>query len=563
MPSIPFDTPILIVGGGPCGLVLALTLAQSGTAFRIIEKEATFHTAQRGTGIQPRSLELFKFLGVLLDIWEGSRLTKYSAIYKMPEGREIATLIDIAPYGDPTPDVPFRTHRNIGQCHTEEILREHLAKYNVSLKRGTELISFSQDGEGITAEVIHRVGDKEETKAIRAQYLVDAGGARSVIRKQLGIPFVGETKEAMRMISTDIQVTGISAERWHQWGDQSSKVVRLISTEYPGFFTLMVGGKDADFATLATSHEALLKFVYEVTNRSPDELQFGETRSFSEFRPNIRLADRYSEGHVFLVGDAAHLNLAWKLSLVVKHHAPPSLLDSYNAERRPVAKDVLSMSSEFMKKTLAFKAGDNPTFAQRPKTLHQLGVNYRFSELVIDEQSPDRTSNTVSAAYRPEDPSVLRAGDRAPDAPGLVPVQLAFGDTNNNVKVKLGETSTTLFDTFKPVRHTALVFVGGMDLVDVTETVKVLRAAPEGTVHVVFVLPKDDTTPGALSGISLSGGVEVLIDVENHAHTFYPPATHGFPVVIVRPDGFVGAVVNGKEGVLRYLHVVFGDHLSL
>ena len=69
--------------------------------------------AQRGTGIQPRSLELFKFLGVLPDIWEGSRVTKHSVIYKMPEGREIAKLIDILPYGEPTPDVPFVSSNSI------------------------------------------------------------------------------------------------------------------------------------------------------------------------------------------------------------------------------------------------------------------------------------------------------------------------------------------------------------------------------------------------------------------------------------------------------------------
>ncbi len=187
------------VGGGPCGLVLALTLAQNGVPVRIIEKNTTFHRAQRGTGIQPRSLELFKFLGVLPDIWEGSRLTKYSAIYKMPEGREIAKLVDMtAAYGDPTPDVPFvspavlgmsvtarpdnpvqRTHRNIGQCHTEEILRAHLAKYNVSLELGTELVSFSQDDEGVTAEVVHHSDNTQERKRIRAQYLVGADGAKS------------------------------------------------------------------------------------------------------------------------------------------------------------------------------------------------------------------------------------------------------------------------------------------------------------------------------------------------------------------------------------------------
>ena len=95
------------VGGGPSGLVLALALAQNGVQVRIIEKNTSFHAAQRGSGIQPRSLELFKFLGVLPDIWAGSRWNNPSAIYKMPEGKEIAKIVDMTPYVEPTPDVPF------------------------------------------------------------------------------------------------------------------------------------------------------------------------------------------------------------------------------------------------------------------------------------------------------------------------------------------------------------------------------------------------------------------------------------------------------------------------
>ncbi|KAI0777976.1 FAD binding domain-containing protein [Irpex lacteus] len=515
------------VGGGPCGLVLALTLAQNGVPVRIIEKNTTFHRAQRGTGIQPRSLELFKFLGVLPDIWEGSRLTKYSAIYKMPEGREIAKLVDMtAAYGDPTPDVPFRSHRNIGQCHTEEILRAHLAKYNVSLELGTELVSFSQDDEGITAEVVHHSDNTQERKIIRAQYLVGADGAKSTIRKQLNIPFVGETKEVMRLVVADIQVTGITEAHWHQWGDASSKVVRLLTTEYPGIFTLMAGGKDADMAALAASHDALLKFVYEVTNRGPDELQFGEVRSFTEFRPNIRLADRYSEKRVFLVGDAVHVhsptggqglntgiqdsfNLAWKLSLVLNHN-------SYNAERRPVAQDVLATTSEIMRQVLAFKAGDEPKFAQRSKTLHQLGVNYRFSDLIVDEQPR------------------IEGGDRAPDAPGL-------------------SKSTSLFDIFKPFRHTVLLFLDGLDTPDIADIVNALNMLPR--------------VPCILSSFYPGVTTEFLTCLEGseqyHAHTFYPPTANGCPIVIVRPDAFVGAVVKSKEGILLYLNGVFGDRATL
>ena len=221
------------------------------------------------------------------------------------------------------------------------------------------------------------------------------------------------------------------------------------------------------------------------------------------------------------------------------------------------------MSSEIMNKALAFKVGGEPTFAQRPKTLHQLGVNYRFSDLILDEQPAVDASITVSPTYKPEDPTVLRAGDRAPDAPGLLPVQLPIEDPAN---VKIGYASTTLFDIYKPTQHTALVFIGTMDVARISMTVNALKKAPGETLRTVFILPKDYSgsighLASALGGVS--GRAEVFVDSEDHAHTFYPLATHGFSTIIVRPDAFVGAVVKGEEGLAQYLRLVFGDRATL
>lgn len=107
----------------------------------------------------------------------------------------------------------------------------------------------------------------------------------------------------MHLVLADVHVTGVSADYWHQWGDMGTKTyvrqalnlpilyssicpysVRIRPTEDPGVFSIMAGGKDADVAALAASREALFAFVYEVTKRSPNELQFGEIRSLSEFR---------------------------------------------------------------------------------------------------------------------------------------------------------------------------------------------------------------------------------------------------------------------------------------
>lgn len=94
-------------GAGPSGLVLALTLAQNGVPVRIIDKDPAFHSGQRGSGIQPRTLEVYHFLGVLPDVLaRGSGMLK-RCIYEMPGGIKPAKIIDMSPHAEPTPSVPF------------------------------------------------------------------------------------------------------------------------------------------------------------------------------------------------------------------------------------------------------------------------------------------------------------------------------------------------------------------------------------------------------------------------------------------------------------------------
>jgi hypothetical protein len=222
------------------------------------------------------------------------------------------------------------------------------------------------------------------------------------------------------------------------------------------------------------------------------------------------------------------LNLAWKISLSLTYpSAPRTLLDSYETERLPVVRDMLFRTTELLKKTAAYKTQDGADVKhmRRPQILHQLGVNYRWSPVVVDEQP--QTEEEVSGAYRTEDSSILRAGDRAPDSPGIV-----------------GEEKQTLFDIFKPTRHTVLLFS------DDDETLDVLKKVPTGAIYTVRVVSRDET--------SSSGVDAVFVDCDGHVRTFYPPAANGFKTIIIRPDGVVGAIIKGKEGTERYLKVVFG-----
>lgn len=241
---------------------------------------------------------------------------------------------------------------------------------------------------------------------------------------------------------------------------------------------------------------------------------------------------------------ASQLNLAWKLSLVLKNLAPSSLLDSYSEERLPVVKNMLNLTTVMLEQRVSFKAGaEDTSHIRRPKTLHQLGVNYRSSSIVVDEQPGAEEAKSVSPAYAVEDPSVLRAGDRAPDAPGLRSV----GGSD--------EAVISIFSVFKPTQHTAFIFTS--DPAEAKPILEALKVAPAATVHTVLVLPKGYDTSDLASLKSVSADA-ILVDQEGHAYTYYPPASAGFSTIVVRPDGVVGAVAKSVDGVAKYIKGVFG-----
>lgn len=206
---------------------------------------------------------------------------------------------------------------------------------------------------------------------------------------------------------------------------------------------------------------------------------------------------------------------------------------------------MLDRTTKILDKTLKFSAdGKNTDGFKRPKILHQLGVHCRWSALVVDEQ-PEAVEASKADPYQDEDPTVLFAGDRAPDAPALrivVPANGAF--------TELEETS--LFKTYNPAQHTALLFAQSLTDAALQPIVNVLRTAPKNTVQIVVVLTKGITTESAVEGVDL-----VVVDTMGHAADAYPPATKGSPVIVVRPDGVVGAVVRGEAGVKKYIERIF------
>ena len=197
---------------------------------------------------------------------------------------------------------------------------------------------------------------------------------------------------------------------------------------------------------------------------------------------------------------------------------------------------MLGRTTAILNNTIQFKAdGSNHRSHERPQVLHQLGVNVRWSPVVIDEQ-PGADADEVKKAgpYLVEDTSVLYAGDRAPEAPSLL---------------KSDGEQTSLFKIYGPTHHTVLVF----DEEQSPAILEVLSKYPSDTITKVVVRPQGSDASAPLP----TGADLAVVDRDGHARQFYPPTSKGFPVVIVRPDGVVGAVVRGKEGTKQYFERIF------
>ncbi|KAI0784349.1 FAD binding domain-containing protein [Abortiporus biennis] len=515
------DSQVLIVGSGPAGLVLALTLAQNRIPLRIIEKRGEYHQSQRGAAIQARSLELYNFLGVYDEIKTGAIPLLPVRTYKFPGGIETDSLVPLAPTMDSTPTTPYPNPLTLGQDRAESILRSHLAKLGVEVERSTELVSFQQDGDGVISEILKRDSGKQETREIaRFNFLVGADGARGVTRKQLGLAFLGESTPNHLLIG-DVYVTGLARDVWHSWKPSNEEMVILRPTEVDGLFYTMLCANPADYPKLSASKEILQEFVRRTTTR--DDIIIEGIKGLDEYRPNIRMVNKFSEGRVFIVGDAAHVhspaggqgmnssiqdsfNLAWKLSLVCKRLSPLSILETYSDERLPIIQDMLAKTTE-----LHYRIFQSNKW-ERPKSLNQLRVNCRWSGILVDEQANAITRD----AYGSEIDDKIRAGDRAPDAPGLVNVRTS--------------EMTSLFSIIKPTYHTALLF--NPPASNLPAILEAFDAWPSATVKVVLVVARS----GRFAK-HLPGNVVVLKDRSGHAYQSYKQIVDGgFPVIIVRPD---------------------------
>ena len=352
---------VLIVGAGPAGLVLAAVLADRGVEFRIVDRKSGPVEQSRAAIVHVRPLELLDRLG-LADraVAQGIKTTRVE-IYQ--RGRR-AGEFPLAGRGSAAL-TPFPYALGLEQDRTEQLLVDWLAEHGRPVEWDTELVALTDTPHGPRAMLRQADGSRE---CISAQWVIGADGARSPVRHALGIGFAGTTYDQTGLLA-DVDLH-MSADTGLPAG-----TVRLNLTRggFVGMFRLangrfrLFGAVPPEFTAGSSggdvSHEAYAAVALADIQRWFDEYFAVDARVTDAawtalFRIHSRIAERFRAGNVFLVGDAAHIhspaggqgmnlaigdafNLGWKLALVAHRQARERLLDSYEAERYPVARTVL------------------------------------------------------------------------------------------------------------------------------------------------------------------------------------------------------------------------------
>ncbi|WFB10491.1 rifampin monooxygenase [Streptomyces sp. LX-29] len=329
---------VIVAGGGPTGLMLACELRLAGARTVVLEKLAEPTEQSRGQGLHVRSAEIMDQRGLLDRFLAVSEKFQVGGLFggimkPWPDRLDTAH-----PYGVATP-----------QPVTERLLNERALELGTEIRRGCEVVGLSQDEAGVTVELA-------DGTHLRSRYLVGCDGGRSTVRKLLGVGFPGEPAKVETMLG-DMEVTEDPATIAAVVEEVRKTQLRFGATPLEGGrYRLVVpaDGVAEDRATAPTLEE----FKQQLRAFAGTDFGVHSPRWLSRFGDATRQAERYRVGRVLLAGDAAHIhpptggqglnlgvqdafNLGWKLAAAVNGWAPEGLLDSYHAERHPVAARVL------------------------------------------------------------------------------------------------------------------------------------------------------------------------------------------------------------------------------
>jgi 2-polyprenyl-6-methoxyphenol hydroxylase-like FAD-dependent oxidoreductase len=525
--SSAIDVPVLVIGAGPTGLMMASELARHGIRCRIIDKAPRPSELSKALAIHARTLEMFESIGIV-DCFVAAGVKAHGGSIYADRKRIVHFVFDRL-------ESRYNYSLMLPQDETEALLSKHLESLGVKVERSVELSAIEQDANSVTATLRLAAGSEEQC---RAEYLIGCDGAHSTMRHALNVGFVGAEYEENFALA-DVQVDSSLPD---------DEIVGFASDKGIVFFFPITHGRYRMIADVAASGpgeptiEELQKIIDEQCHI---KARLHDPKWTAYFKIHRRQAVAYRVGRAFLAGDAAHIhspaggqgmntglqdayNLAWKLALTLQGRVKPAVLDSYMAERHAVGRQVLKTTDAMtrmmelrnpvaanVRNRLASALSSLEIFQSLVRrNMSEISVNYRQSPIVAEYH--ENLFDTIAAFG-----GGPRAGDRAPDADGLF---LPDGGT------------TRLFDLLRGDNHKLFLFgAARSDSRDAANILSTARQVDEryGRNVMIYLISTDD---GAVKIPGWDGGL--IVDRDNALHRAYhavAPCAY-----LIRPDGYVG-----------------------
>lgn len=388
------DTDVIVVGGGPTGLLLAGELRLAGVRPLVLERQSEFGEVPKAFGLGGRILELLRYRG-LLERFDAAG----AGVGPAPAFPFGGLQVDLTPLADP----PLRAIR-LPQQRLERVLAEHAGELGAEIRRGHDVIGVSQDDATATAHVRGPAG----TYRVTGRYLVGCDGAHSRVRDSAGMPFPGTTypevnrlgqltvPDSVRMLANgDLDVAGLGAIS--AGFTRTDRGVFALGSLRDG--TLLLQTTEDESGEYDDSPLTLTELRDSIRRVLGTDLPLGEPVRLSRYQFRARQAQRYRDGRLLLAGDAAHqfpatgiglnvgmldaVNLAWKLAAAVRGWAPAGLLDTYHDERHFAGRRAMLQTQA----QVALRRGHDPA----AEALREV-----FRELLVDEQPLRRIAALIA-----------------------------------------------------------------------------------------------------------------------------------------------------------------------
>ena len=520
---------VAVVGAGPTGVMLAIELARRGVNVKVFERLSEPPTESRATGIHARTLEIFRQLGLVEQfLTVGHRLDGFAL--HTQQRRPVRVRFDGL-------DTPYPFVLNLRQDVTQRILDRHLERQGITVQRGIEVTDMRQDDERVELTV-KRAGSLD-TEKFTTGWVVGCDGANSIVRRRLGVAFDGgEYGQDWLMADVNLDPAP-SRDHFHIY---IHTPVAFVALPLPsGRFRVFLPQVPNRGVAERTPPD-LEEIERLAAERGPAGLRLSDPDTLAAFRCYRRSTPTMRNGRVLVAGDAAHIhtpaggqglntglqdafNLGWKLALVAQHRASPALLDSYQAERLPIAAGVLELSHAMVsmfnvasRRRRRLRDRILPAAVAVPALRHRF--TGRMAELSLNYRGGPLTEPAPQARR-----SSLVPGDRLPDVPCL---------TREGYPVSTLDLLST--------RHTLFVLTGTTPDSSIVEALIARFERFQDLVRLALLTPQ-----------GLGGRPDNFTDPNLRAHDRYR-AKDG-KLLLVRPDGYLaaGAGLQQPETIERYL----------